>query len=152
MLHHINDILVEAGFLPESYHIGICDEILPLDRLNRGLSNNLKNTKYRRTVFEQEPDYLAYSQIPELQICLHIFINNPMLYHEVEESVSICKSMMHLAVSICWKPLFLMSKITVILQRRRRSCFSIVIQCAIAFAKQNSYWDCRILLRQKRWH
>ena len=22
----------------------------------------------------------------------------------------------------------------------------------IAFAKQNSYWDCRILLRQKRWH
>lgn len=37
MLHHINDILVEAGFLPESYHIGICDEILPLDRLNEAI-------------------------------------------------------------------------------------------------------------------
>lgn len=42
MLHHINDILVEAGFLPESYHIGICDEILPLDRLNEAIIKSKK--------------------------------------------------------------------------------------------------------------
>lgn len=66
MLHHINDILVEAGFLPESYHIGICDEILPLDRLNEAIIKS-KNANHRRTVFRAD----GYSVFPDrnLQIC-----------------------------------------------------------------------------------
>lgn len=60
MLHHINDILVEAGFLPESYHIGICDEILPLDRLNEAIIKS-KNANIVGQFFEQTDT--AYSQI-----------------------------------------------------------------------------------------
>ena len=85
MLHHINDILVEAGFLPESYHIGICDEILPLDRLNEAIIKS-KNANIVGQFFEQTDT--AYSQIGIYKYVMSL-VNNPMLYHEVEESVSI---------------------------------------------------------------
>ena len=85
MLHHINDILVEAGFLPESYHIGICDEILPLDCLNEAIIKS-KNANIVGQFFEQTDT--AYSQIGIYKYVMSL-VNNPMLYHEVEESVSI---------------------------------------------------------------
>ena len=85
MLHHINDILVEAGFLPEAYHIGICDEILPLDRLNEAIIKS-KNANIVGQFFEQTDT--AYSQIGIYKYVMSL-VNNPMLYHEVEESVSI---------------------------------------------------------------
>ena len=78
-------ILVEAGFLPESYHIGICDEILPLDRLNEAIIKS-KNANIVGQFFEQTDT--AYSQIGIYKYVMSL-VNNPMLYHEVEESVSI---------------------------------------------------------------
>lgn len=85
IVHHINDILINTGFTPESFHIGICDEVLPLDKLNISIIKS-RNANIVGQFFEQ--NHTAYSQIGIYKYIMSI-VNNPILYSEVEESISI---------------------------------------------------------------
>lgn len=79
----IQEILMDAGFVPNAFHIGISDTILPLNNLNASAirarnTNVVCQYALRDTMF--------YSELGIYRYVMSI-VTNPILFREVEESI-----------------------------------------------------------------
>lgn len=83
IVNHVYDILINTGFQPTSFYIGICDELMTLERLNE----SVVKAKNANVVSQfMECNNIAYSRIGVYKYIMSI-VNNPILYHEVEDSI-----------------------------------------------------------------
>lgn len=147
IVNHVYDILINAGFQPESFYIGICDELMTLERLNESVMK-AKNAN----VVSQFMEYnnIAYSKIGVYKYIMSI-VNNPILYHEVEDSIFVLQKYDASHDVNLLETVISYVKIMGIMPRHRKNYFSIAIRCGIAFEKQSSFLIYRRIQQMKKW-
>lgn len=80
----INEILMDAGFVPSAFHIGISDTILPLNSLNvSAIRARNANVVCQYT----SHDTMFYSELGIYKYVMSI-VTNPIQFNEVEQSIN----------------------------------------------------------------
>lgn len=79
----IQEILLDAGFVPNAFHIGISDTILPLNNLNASAIRARNTNVVCQYALH---DTMFYSELGIYRYVMSI-VTNPILFREVEESI-----------------------------------------------------------------
>lgn len=85
MHRKVMDVLINSGINPEAYHIGICDEILPLNRLNVS-AKKARNTNW--VAQYKKENYLHYSELGIYKYIITL-VNNPILYEDISRQIQL---------------------------------------------------------------
>lgn len=85
MLNHIFNILKDAGFTPNTFYIGICDTVVPLNSLNVSVIKS-QNANIVCQYFEQ--DYMSYSSLGIYKYIMTV-VTNPIQYQDIEQNINI---------------------------------------------------------------
>ncbi len=84
-ISYIKDIMINVGFTPNSFHIGICDTALPLKELNIAVRKALN----ANTVCNYEnAEMQLYSEMGVYKYIMAL-VNNTVLYADIEKDISI---------------------------------------------------------------
>lgn len=79
----INEILMDAGFVPSAFHIGISDTILPLNSLN---VSAIRARNANVVCQYASHDTMFYSELGIYKYVMSI-VTNPILFNEIEQSI-----------------------------------------------------------------